>query len=199
MTFQIKNCKITVSFLFVAMLALFLFEDKSGIAVPAFLAAMLHEGGHAAMMRLYGTTLSQVRFTPFGIDMVKAGNTDRSYRRDAAISFAGPVVNIAVALICTAFHFEGLTYFISANWVFAVFNLLPIEPLDGGQALYSLLCIKWNTDQAARVVSVVSFAVLTPLAVLGFVTLFHSPGNYSLLLVCAYLMALLILKKGRYY
>lgn len=199
MTFSVKSCKVSISFLFVAALAFFLLQDKSGAALPAFLAAIVHESGHLIVLCLFGTGISQVRFTPFGIDMVKEGNTSRSYSKDAAISFAGPVANLIAALICTLFHSDSLNRFILANWIFMGFNLLPIEPLDGGQALYSLLCRKTAENHAAKVVSVVSFAVLTPLAVLGFLAVLQSAWNYSLLLVCGYLMLLLILKKGRYY
>lgn len=198
MTFTVKNCRITVSFLFLAALALFLLEDRSGGAIPAFLAALLHESGHLAVLRLFGARLSEVRFTPFGIDMVKSGGTDRSYGKDALISLAGPAANLAVLLVCLLFHREIKSPFVLANGVFAGFNLLPIEPLDGGQALHSLLCLRMTEAGAGRAVSVVSFLVLTPLAIFGFLALFQSPWNFSLLLVCVYLMFLLVLKRGRY-
>jgi stage IV sporulation protein FB len=199
MSFTIHNCRITVSFFFVAMVAIVLLEDKSGTSLLAFLAAALHEAGHLIVMRAFGVKPSQIRFTPFGIDIIKSCCVDRSYRRDALISFAGPCANIAMFLLLSALQFSIGNSFMLANLIFALFNLLPIEPLDGGQALYSLLCMKFSADQSAKAVAIVSFAVLTPLAIVGFLTVFRSPGNYSLLLVCGYLMALLLFKNGRYY
>lgn len=78
----------------------------------------------------------------------------RSPRRDAAlISIAGPAANITLAIILAilvrASHlFLGVTAYnveifltpiliININW--ALFNLLPIHPLDGGKVLVGLL------------------------------------------------------------
>ncbi len=199
MSFTVKNCRITVSFFFVAMIALVLLEDKSGTALLAFAAAALHEAGHLSVMHIFGVKPSQIRFTPFGIDIVKSCCADRSYQRDVLISLAGPCTNIIAVFLFSALQSATLYRFVLINLIFAMFNLLPIEPLDGGQALYSLLCMKFSADQSAKAVSVISFAVLTPLAVIGFLTVFRSQGNYSLLLVCGYLMILLLFKNGRYY
>ena len=199
MCFIIKNCHITVSFFFVAMVAVLLLEDKSGTVIPALLSAALHEIGHLLVMYTFGVKGSQIRFTPFGIDIEKSCCTNRSYQRDALISLAGSATNIAVALLLGILNFTMFYRFILINLALAGFNLLPIEPLDGGQALYSLLCMRFSTERAAKVVSIISFVVLTPLSIAGFLTVFRSPGNYSLLLVCGYLMMLLLFKNGRYY
>ncbi|MBE6830967.1 MAG: peptidase M50 [Ruminococcaceae bacterium] len=199
MSFSIKNCRVTVDFLFVALLAVFFLFDRSGMAVLGLSCAVLHELGHLAVMAAFGAAPSQIRFTPFGIDVIKSAGIDRSYWRDAAISVAGPGTNLAAALICTLVNERYFHFFILANLVLAGFNLLPVEPLDGGQALYSVLCTRLNSTLSARIVSVTSFAVLTPLAAIGFLFLFRANGNFYLLTVSVYLIFLLLYKNGRYY
>ncbi|MBW7574016.1 metalloprotease [Caproiciproducens faecalis] len=199
MSFSIKNCRVTVNFLFVAVLAVFFLFDRSGMAILGVTSASIHELGHLAVMVAFGAVPSQIRFTPFGIDMIKSAGINRSYWQDAIISVAGPGTNLAAALICTLADERYFHFFILANLVLAGFNLLPVEPLDGGQALYSILCIRMNSTSAARVVSITSFAVLTPLAVVGFLFLFRANGNFYLFTVCVYLIFLLLLKNGRYY
>jgi stage IV sporulation protein FB len=169
------------------------------MAFAGIFAAALHETGHLAVMWLFRVKPSLIRFTLFGIDLVKSDCAGHSYWHDALISLAGPGVNFAAALLLRLFLVEAGNPFLTANIAFALFNLLPIEPLDGGQALYCVLCTKFHAEQAAKAVSVLSFLTLLPLAAVGFLILFRSPWNFALLLTCGYLMVLLVLKNGRYY
>ena len=81
----------------------------------------------------------------------------------------------------------------------AAFHLLPIAPLDGGQALFALLSRRLPTERAGTVVWAFSLLILLPLAVLGFWVLLQSRYNFSLLAVSVYLMFLLVFKRGRFF
>lgn len=85
-----------------------------------------------------------VQFDPYNLENPK--------RDSALISFAGPFSNLALAsifsLILKLSSFSSGSYlllsrlippFIFLNVVLAVFNLLPIHPLDGGKILIGLL------------------------------------------------------------
>jgi len=86
-----------------------------------------------------------VPFDPFNL---------RHPRRDAAIiSFAGPAANLILALFLSVIVHLGylfldsqaymlikiLTPFITLAIILAIFNLIPIHPLDGGKILVGLL------------------------------------------------------------
>ena len=198
MNFTIRDFRLHISFFFLAALTFLLLTDRDGVALHGLLAAMIHESGHLLAMLLLRTPPAELRLCPFGIEIVKRESRANHYIEDAVISLAGPCAN---AVACAVFLSlgQGENVFFAANFLLAVLNLLPIEPLDGGQTLFSFLCLRHPLETAGKVIEVVSFVTLLPLSVLGFVVLVRSQHNFSLLLAACYMMALLMLKKGRCY
>lgn len=84
-----------------------------------------------------------------------------NYRTDMFwVAFAGPLSNILLALISTLFLFflvkaslfpgyqESYVFFfqkfVQVNLMLAVFNMIPLHPLDGGKVLARFLPTRWN-------------------------------------------------------
>ena len=84
---------------------------------------------------------------------------------------------------------------INSNFTLAVFNLLPVGTLDGGQAVLMLLCQRLETDKAIKAADILSAIIIVPLGILGFLVLLRSRYNFSLLLTAVYLMGVLLLKE----
>lgn len=196
MTVSLGGCRVTVGFPFMAVLAFFLLVDRGGMAVPGIIAALLHECGHLAVLYLVGEPPKAVRLNAFGAEIVRRGEP-RGYLREAAVDLAGPCANFLLLGICMLWG-RGAGKFAAANLWIGAMNLLPVDPLDGGQALHALLCLRLREEAAAQVVTVVSVLTLLPLAVAGFWLLLRSRYNFSLLLVGCYLMLLLLCKQQRF-
>ena len=71
----------------------------------------------------------------------------------------------------------------------ALFNLLPIESTDGGNILYNILMYKTGEEKAKAALKIMSAVFLFFIYVLGFIILFKTKYNFTLLIVAVYLTA----------
>lgn len=187
MTLRLGNCKISINFYFFALLTVSSLIDDSGMLSSGIFAAALHELGHIAAMRvLCGSLPEEIRLSALGLRM-KCPPTPSGWRW-AAVASAGAAANCAGALIAAALPGCGLS-FAGANIALAAINMLPVEPLDGGEILRTALYSRLSPDTAESVSLAVSAAVLIPLAALGVWILLDSPGNFSLLILSLWLLA----------
>lgn len=200
--FRLGKCTVKIRFLFFAVLGFLLFSGMGNGAVFGLLAALLHECGHLSVMCMLRTPPREICLNPFGIDLVKQDDSARSYGKEILISLAGPAANAlawfagwAVQHGCQVNWEEWML----ANLAIGLMNLVPIDSLDGGQALYSALCRRCSEPLAGKIVTIVSLLILVPLATAGFFLLLQSRYNFSLLLISLYLMFLLLWKRGRYF
>ncbi len=148
-------------------------------AAMLIIQLFVHEMGHVWAMKRYGMNVQGVYFIPF---MGAAAVTDDEFptrKAEAVIAIMGPVWGFACAVATY------LIYLATGNPIFAVgasfmalvnlFNLLPINPLDGGRIFKSLAF------------SVNSYAGLAVVA-LGLVAGFYLSVRYEI-----YLFAVIIL------
>lgn len=203
MCFTIKQCQIQIEYLFFAVITFLLFTDKKAVALLGIAATVLHEAGHLVMMLLLKVSVQTIRFHAFGVDIVEKGRGKRSYLADMLVALSGPLANMLFCIGSTIIYLFWknalLWEFIFVNSAIALFHVLPVESLDGGQALYALLCHKFSQRTSETIVMVVSFFVLLPVAIIGFYMLLQSKYNFTLFFVSIYLMCLLVLKRGRFF
>ena len=200
---KFKNCLIIISFPFLALISALLLLDDNSTMCWGLLAAFIHECGHIWAMILRKSKPREICFRSFSIDIIDVSNTQRDYNADIFILLAGPLLNLTIAAVLLSshriFNCQSLQVFAVANLFLAVFNLLPIETLDGGQIALNLLLRKCNIKTAERVSFLLSISILFPLAILGFYVLIRSKYNFSLLFLSCYLMAILLFKNKSCY
>lgn len=181
--------RLRLSLLFPASVIVMLSLDNSGMAALCLTAALIHEGGHAVAMLLLRDAPSCITLGVFGMRVERRRSSPCGYPARCIVSLAGPLANAACAVLMT-----GDAALVHA--VLALLHVLPVTSLDGGEALYALLCCRLSEERADRVLLVCSAVLLFPLAFLGFWVMLRGNGNFSLLLLSIYLILRMFLREG---
>ncbi|MCC7289598.1 M50 family metallopeptidase [bacterium] len=130
-----------------AMYAMFYWFYGNHLSASMLVGSVaLHELGHLVAYRYYGYTGGVVFLPPIGAVMIPSDQDAMKKMpewRKAVTAFAGPGVNIALAVVglvmATDADLRNLGLMMAAlNGVLAAFNLLPFRLLDGGHIASAL-------------------------------------------------------------
>lgn len=113
-----------------------------------FVSIMVHELGHAFMMRKLGDR--SVHIVLHAMGGYAQGTAWRSRREQILISAAGPVAQLALGAVAwmllrlglvpiSYYPVVALQMLIWVSFIWAIFNLLPIIPMDGGRIMESIM------------------------------------------------------------
>ncbi len=137
--------------------------------LSVFTCVLLHELGHSLVAKRHGIQTRSITLTPIG--GVALLETMPRPREELFIALAGPLVNVAIAILI---YVGGLiahlpmkfpiteapnslptfmTYLFVINVILALFNLLPVFPMDGGRVFRSVLA-HFMSDVQATVIAV---------------------------------------------
>ena len=142
--------RFTPGFLFLA--ALLLYQSSSAFLISFLAAATLHELAHVAMARLLGVPVRTLSMTAFGCVLTLADGALIANGKLLLIGAAGPLLNLGIAALCQGLsQVAGVAALFGAeNLLLALFNLLPVFPLDGAVILSSALSFRMLPEQAER-------------------------------------------------
>ncbi|WP_236337466.1 M50 family metallopeptidase [Paenibacillus auburnensis] len=142
---RILGIQLSLHPLFVLIMLLSVITGQFLELLTLFTIVFIHEMGHVIAALLNGVTVKSVQLLPFGGVAVIEDHGRLTAGREITIALAGPLQNgIMIVMALLLQHAGGsnsafLAYFIQANAIIALFNLLPVLPLDGGKILQAAL------------------------------------------------------------
>lgn len=166
--------------------------------------AIIHEIGHSIEAYRQGVKLNKICLMPFGA-VVNGNIKGLKFLDQIKIAIAGPLINIAVAIIFVACWWVfPITYAytdiaVEACLTLAIINLIPVYPLDGGRIISALLCLKHGEkkgEKLSTIIGVVFALILFAFFILSIFVKF----NLSLLFFSCFVLFSAIDKrrKGKY-
>lgn len=195
------NIRFEISYTLICIFAICIILNQFKNFLFCILAVIIHESGHIALMCFFNSKPQKIKIKPFEIIISDDKRHLRTTKENFFIIFFGPFANFICVILFYLLYLLCNTYFLNfalINLFVGVFNSLPVISLDGGQLLYIFLCRYISGNMAHKIVNIISFIFIFPLSALGFILLFNSAYNFSLLAVSLYLMLSLVLKKDSF-
>lgn len=154
------------------------------------LAALLHEAGHIAAAKALRVPGAGTSALPFGLSL-KFDFSGVPYAKEAAVCAAGAAANaVACAVTLLIFRHPGThaVFFIFTNISLALFNLLPVSPLDGSGILRAVLCIFFEPRCANRAAAWICAIFSAAFFVFTVYIQLRIGANLSLMLISVFLL-----------
>ena len=194
---------------------LFLITSQIEMYILLMIFAIIHELGHVIAGLILKFKPEEIRITPvglqvsFSIDSIEYNEKVNRAKvlniKKAIIALAGPMTNLSISSIVILFgmFYKEIQYtyiyqvVIYANLLIALFNLIPIYPMDGGRVLKEVLHIIFGKKKAYKVTYIISKTVLILLTMLSSIAILYI-HNLAILIIIAYLWYLEIVEIRRY-
>lgn len=163
-----------------SFLLLFLWFVCTGTIVSFFIfvgVVLMHELGHYFVARKLGYKLDSFFLAPYGVSLNYRDNVFEN-SDEIKIALAGPIVNLTLASFCIAVWWifpESYNYtdvFVAQSISLALFNLLPVYPMDGGRVFLSLLNKNMMRERAIKIIKYLNTAFACFFFALFFISCF---------------------------
>lgn len=173
-----------LSFVVFVISFLILFSDNIQFLLFLILVLFIHELGHFLFMKLFHYSNVRMMFVPLMGAFVQGAKKVYSQKESFLVVLGGPIPGVFLGVVGAIFAFQyQINWMLELSAVFILLNminLLPLDPLDGGQ-LFRLL-VKYDHDLFLMIFSLVSSIILIsvgyfidswPLMVFGFLMSFR--------------------------
>lgn len=189
MKVKLGGTVLRINISFAVAVTLTLIVDESGLCATAFFCCIIHELGHIVTLLILGEKPKLIELSFYGVKLERFGVSGIRSFGEIIIYASGPTANFALSALLFIFgNAEGVKTAAAVSLCLGLFNLLPCQPLDGGNILKFFLERRTDSEKCERICFVVSCLIIVPMVSAGIILLLKS-GNITLIAVSCYLAA----------
>lgn len=135
-----------------------------------FISLLVHETGHIIAARASGMKIRSCTIMPYGGELQIPDRHLYGKKQKVLVALGGPVATAILLLLAWIISFPGDDQFIRIQIAILMLNLLPILPLDGGQAINAILetdATKYKVRSAFLIYSIFILIVIILFLLIG--------------------------------
>lgn len=183
---------------------IFFIVNQFDMYILFMIFVIIHECFHLVAGLILGYKVKSLKIMPLGVSIglkeraeeynTKIKKSNINNIKKIIILLMGPISNIAIAGLFVIINKTELVYI---NIVIAIFNLLPIYPLDGGQILNRILRIFYSNLESYKITNSINNIIMSILTALASIGLIYTK-NIAIIFIVVLMWYLIIKENIKY-